>query len=160
MSLQALDSPQADRKPSKPLRVTGKLRQACMFLVHEGLPWKEAAIKADFTPAAMLYALQRPHVVAFVRQQRDVLRASMCGANILALVEVRDQKLNQMARVNAVLALERMDDQQVAAGQHRAAPGLTIVIETHGPATELRHSEAKPLITLERTLPTQGSDEP
>lgn len=113
-----------DRSP--PMRVDGKLRKACMALVHDGLGWKEAAERAGFRPSSMLSALERPHVKAFIKQQRDVLRSSMCGRNILVLAEVRDQTDNQMARVQAVKALEQLEDQQVARGPAAAMPGLTI----------------------------------
>jgi hypothetical protein len=53
-----------------------------------------------------------------------VLRTSERARNIHTLCEVRDQTDNQMARVNAVKALEQLGDQEVGVGSQRHAPGL------------------------------------
>lgn len=101
-----------------------------MLLVHEGLPWKEAAERAEYTPSAMIYALSQSHVKAFIREQKDVLRTGMSGRNILAACEVRDQTDNQTARIAAIRWLEGEQDQSVAASSKAQAAGVTIVIQT------------------------------
>jgi hypothetical protein len=128
-------SPQAvndrsDRSP--PLRVGGKLRQALLLMVWEGLPYNTAAERCNLRVHSMREALERPHVLAFIRSQKQVMRTAASGANILALTEVRDQRDNQMARVQAVKALEQLSDtDQARGGSAPAQPGLTIQIITN-----------------------------
>jgi hypothetical protein len=63
-----------------------------------------------------------------------VLRTSERARNIHALCSVRDQTDNQMARVNAVKALEQLEDQAPAGNSLQRSPGLQIVI-VQPPAT-------------------------
>jgi hypothetical protein len=113
-----------------PRRVTGKLRKACMLLVHKGLTWQEAAQQTRYRASSMIYALNQSHVRAFIREQRDVLRTSMSGRNILVLAEVRDQTDNQMARVAAIKVLEGEAEQALGnkANGGGQLPGFTILI--------------------------------
>lgn len=135
---------------SKAMRVTGKLKVACDLLAYEGMPFNEAAQQAGLSVAAMRSALQRPHVIAYLKAQREVLRASMSGRNILTLAEVRDQTGNQMARVNAVKALEQISDEPMAAPGRAASAGVVIVIQTAAPAiANPTNAQPKPLIEHE-----------
>lgn len=153
-----------DDKPSRPLRVTGKLRTACDYLVHEGLHFDEAARKANLSVRAMRYALSRAHVVAYLRQQRDVLRESMCGANLWALADVRDQRDNHNARVAAVKQLEQMGETNSRAGSGVSqTPGFTIVLVSQGNITGSltapeRDVTPKPLITQGTDILTESVD--
>lgn len=131
---ETADSPQkrAAQGRTQRLKVTGKLQLACDAMVFDGLTFQAAAAKAGLTARAMRYALSRPHVLAYVRGQRHVLLTSMTGSNILTLADVRDQVDNQMARVQAVKALEQLADEQ-AGGRSSASiatPGLVVVINT------------------------------
>ena len=81
-------------------------------------------------------ALQKPHVLAYYKQQREVLRSRESAANIHRLCEIRDAADN-MPAVNAIRALDGMDE----AGLMRRAtdtvtPGivLKIVYEQPRPA--------------------------
>lgn len=82
----------------------------------------------------MWNALQRPHVLAFVRSQRDVLRTSLSGAAIFRMRELSMQDDNRAAAVTATAKLMSEDDQQVAAGSRQSIPGLVVIIETGQPA--------------------------
>lgn len=110
-------------------RITKQVRTAIDAMVWQGLKRAEAATTADLKDNSLYIALRRPDVKAYYLDQLDVLRTSERARNFHTLCEVRDQTSNQMARVNAVQALERMDDQQVSAAAQRSTPGLTIVIE-------------------------------
>jgi len=124
----------AARERTQPGKVTGKLRTACDAMVFEGRPYDEAARSVDMTVAAMRKALAKPHVQAYLRVQREVLRTSLCGGNILALAYVRDQTDNQMARVQAVKALEQIGEEQARTASP-STPGLVVVINT-GPQAQ------------------------
>jgi hypothetical protein len=114
--------------------VHGKLRQACLAMVWDGLPWDQAARKANLSLVSMRKALERAHVLAFLRQQKHVLRESVSCGNIHAFVDVRDNSGNPMARVQAGKALEQLSDvEQARGGAQQAMPGLVIRIVTETP---------------------------
>jgi hypothetical protein len=69
-------------------------------------------------------------VKQFYLAELDVLRTSERARNIHALVDVRDQLENKMARVQAVKALEQISDEMPAGRGSQSQPGLTIVINT------------------------------
>lgn len=96
------------------------------------LPWNEAAQAANFDVSAMRKALERPHVRQFLRQQRDVLRASICAGNPTRLKRLADQQGNANAAVSAIRLLERMDDEQEHPGAMQRAPGVTVIVVQQG----------------------------
>lgn len=128
-----------DKPPKKRMQIRGKLQVALDKMIWEGLPFNEAAHAANFNVCAMRKALGRPHVLAYLRAERDVLRASMCPRNIHVLAEVRDQTGNQMARVQAVKALEQLGDEQQASVTKQALPGLVVVVNTVQPVANPLH---------------------
>jgi hypothetical protein len=73
-----------------------------------------------------------------------VLRTSERARNIHTLAEVRDQTSNQMARVQAVKALEHIDDNENGRPSSNSLPGLQIVIVQGGSAV------APPMIDVTR----------
>jgi hypothetical protein len=133
-SIKAPSSPAKPLKPEKILRVTGKNKAAIDAMVWEGLNRADAAKKAGLTDHSLYVALSKPHVKAHYLQQLDVLRTSERARNIHTLAEVRDQTTNQMARVQAVKALEQIDDVESASGRANSLPGLQIVVITGGQA--------------------------
>lgn len=115
-------------KPGETLRISGRNKVAIDAMVYEGLNRKSAAAKAGLKDHALYVALSKPHVKAYYMRQLDVLRTSERARNIHTLTDVRDQTTNQMARVQAVKALEQIDDHELAGGRVQALPGLQIVI--------------------------------
>ncbi len=116
------------RTASKPGKVTGKLKAACDAIVHEAKPWNEAAVQAGLTVRSMRLALERPHVLAYLRTAKEVLRQSLCAANPRRLAELRDQSANPAAAVRAAVALEQLVGGVAAPGSAVQAPGLVIVV--------------------------------
>ena len=115
-------------KPAETLRISGRNKVALDAMVYEGLNRKEAAAKAGLKDHALYVALTKPHVKGYYTSQLEVLRTSERARNIHTLAEVRDQTSNQMARVQAVKALEQIDDGETANRGSQALPGLQIVI--------------------------------
>lgn len=98
----------------------------------------EAACRADaaaigkMTDHSLRAALKKPHVKAYYLHELEVLRTSERARNIHAMVAVRDQTANQMARLNAAMALERQSDEtSTRSAGSVALPGLTIQIINH-----------------------------
>jgi hypothetical protein len=126
-------------------------------MVWQGLRRKDAAQVAGIADHTMYQAMRTPPVKAAYADMLHVLRESEKARNIHALVEVRDQQVNQMARVNAVKALEQLDETAAsAAGPQRQQPGLVIVIQ--GGQTSVGSSPVVPQIEATADLPYSHSD--
>lgn len=136
---------EAARDRTSPGRVTGKLLIAMTAMVWQGLSRREAAAKAGISEHSLYKALRRPPVRAYYSAELEVLRTSERARNIHTLAEVRDQKTNQMARVQAVKALEQLDDEVSArrGSAFSASPGLIINIlntsVTESPSAQRQH---------------------
>jgi hypothetical protein len=96
----------AEQRPSKPRRVTGKLRVAIDAIVHQGLEMDEAAALAGMTTRNVRMALDRPWVRAHLRQERARLVDELTAANPHHLRTMRAGSPNQMVRLAAVRTLE------------------------------------------------------
>lgn len=138
-------------KPDPRKRIRGRLKAALDMMVWEGVPWNEAAPKANFGVPAMRKALERAHVLAYLREQKQVFRTSASSQNISALVKLRDTAGNAMAQLGAIKVLEHIDESETPRGIG-ASPGVTIVIAAPLTGRD-REIDAKPLISL-----TRGSD--
>jgi len=140
-SRQALQAETA----SKPGQVTGRLRQACDLMVYNGLSWDKAAVQAGLTVRSMRLAMERPHVLRYLKDSRQVFRVAACSSNILKLVELRDSSPNAMARVQAIKALEGIEDESPGTASRHTMPGLLIIIEhAKPPGTPQTVIEATP----------------
>lgn len=114
-------------KPKR-LEVRGRLRAALDKMVWEGAELVDACRAVEFSPSAMRKALCRPHVLAYVNKERQVLRASIAPKNIHRLREIRDAD-NNMPAVNAIKVLEQLgEDQSAREAGVSASPGVTIRI--------------------------------
>lgn len=118
---------------SKPGRVTGRLRTAIHAMVWQGLQRKEAAQAAGLAEHSLYQAFRRPPVKAYYLAELDVLRTSLRARNIHILSEVSEQRDNQMARVNAVKALEQLSDDPTTRSTGMSLPGLVIQIINQSP---------------------------
>jgi hypothetical protein len=126
------------------LRITPRVKRAIELIVHECKPWHEAAIETGMTTRNMRLALERPHVMAYYKQQLKVLRDCRAARNIHRLCEIADAE-NNMPAVNAIKALEQLSDEQTN-NKQTTAPGVTIRIVnvTATPATTVIDTKAEP----------------
>jgi hypothetical protein len=121
-------------KPAPPRAVTGKVRKAIDAMVWLGLSRDEAAAHAGLAVHSLYQAFRKPSVKSHYLRELDVLRTSERARNVHALIEVRSQPDNQMARVQAVKALEQLSDtDQGRGGAAPAQPGIVIQIVTNSP---------------------------
>jgi hypothetical protein len=139
----------AEHKAEPALKITRKVRDAITAMVWEGLPRADAATKAGISEHGLYKALRKPPVKAYYLRELEVLRTSERARNFHTLCEVRDQRDNQMARVNAVKALEQVDEISERASSIRS-PGVVIQIVNQGP------NDPKPLITLDHVPNTRS----
>ena len=145
-------------------RVTGRLKTALDLMIYEGQAFDVAARTANLTVRSMRRALDRPYVIAYLKAQREVFRASASAANIHRLVEMRDKSGNAMAKLGAIKVLEQIDETAPNAGNRAASPGFVVVVNVPASAEQQR-LDAKPLIE-QRSLaqpvpyPMGRNDEP
>lgn len=128
-------------KPGR-LQIRGKRKAALDAMIWgiDGttpLKWNEAALAANFDVSAMRKALETAHVQAYLRAQRQVLRASICASNLSRLGEIRDQNANLNAAVSAVKVLEQMDDPEHSRGPALPFSGVVVNIITAAPAAKV-----------------------
>jgi hypothetical protein len=114
--------------PAKRLEVRGKLRKALDLMIwgngeRRYLPDSEAAVIVGMNVLSIRNALQKPHVLAYYKQQRQVLRERESPANIHRLAEIRDAADN-MPAVQAAKAL--MLDESQPSAVNSGSPWLTI----------------------------------
>jgi hypothetical protein len=142
--------PLAARTRAERRSVTGALKVACDLIVHDGLYWDQAAVRAGLHVRTMRLAMKRPYVLQYLRQERDVLLASYVAQNPRRLAQLRDQDSNMAAAVRAAATLEMMHDSPTARGGSGVPtqPGLTIQIITRGDATTvgpvIEHDDREP----------------
>lgn len=149
---------------SKPLKVTGKLRDAITNMVWRGLKRDQAAIDAGLTPNALYAALRKQHVKAHYLSELEVLRSSERARNIHRLVDIRDAGDN-MPAVQAIKLLEQLDEStnSRAGSGTSQVPGFTIVLVSQGNITGSltapeRDVTPKPLITQGTDILTESVD--
>ena len=118
---------------SFPGKVTGKLKRALDAMIWDGLKRDDAAREAGMSVHGLREALKRPHVKQYYKAALVVLRDNEQARNVHALIEVRDQQTNQMARVQAVKALEQLSDEPTSGAHSQKLPGLVVQINV-GPA--------------------------
>lgn len=136
-------------KPDKPQRIEGKVKAVIERMVELGEPWNDAARACNMSARSMRKALDKPHVIAYLKARREVFRSSVNAANIHRLAQIRDAADN-MPAVNAVRLLEQMDNEPQSRSGHAQLPGLVIQVITHSGETRVMEhhpqNEAKPLI--------------
>jgi hypothetical protein len=108
------------------LRITPRVKRAIDAMVVNKTRWDEAAIEAGLTTRAMRLALEKPHVMAYLRKQLDVSRGARQVANFHRLCEIADRN-DTMPAVQALRALEQLGDEQINTKQ-TTSPGITIRI--------------------------------
>ena len=100
----------ASKERSAPRRVTGRLKTALDFIVHEALEMDEAAKRAGLTTRGVRKAMAKPWVAAYMREQRALLLTELTAGNPHHLRTLRGASPNQMVRLGAVRAIEDIVD--------------------------------------------------
>jgi hypothetical protein len=114
------------RSETRSDRITPKVRAAIEQMVWNGLPFDQAAQVAGMHVAAMRKALNRPHVMALLKSEMQVLRSSEHPRSIHRLAQIRDAANNMPAVVAAKHLLET--EQTNSNSSSNTSPGVTIRI--------------------------------
>src|SRR6516162_9782063 len=143
------DNSRLARNKTPPPRITKRVKDAVDAIVERGLPYDQAAAQVGLSTYALRLALGKPHVAAYLQAQLKVLRGARSPRNFHRLCEIADAD-NNMPAVNAIKALEGLDDEQTDTKQ-TTSPGVTIRIVNV--ATQRQHE-----LTVNRTcdVPTNA----
>ena len=171
MSTRHDNSPQAltaARRRSKPrttgskkgLGLTPRVRTALEALVFgiDGFPadkpftLKAAAESANLTPRALREALRKPSVLAFYREQVNLLRAGEHAANLRTAIEIRDDRnLTDSAAGQRVrlLAAQQIDAPLEQSDKGNGVQvGVAVNVVTPGYVIDYRPPQREP-VTIE-----------
>lgn len=151
-----------EKRDTPAVQIRGRLRAAIEAMVWEGARRPDAAAAAGMKDHSLRAALKKPHVLAYLRAEMDVLRSSERPRNIHRLVEIRD-KADNMPAVNAIRMLEQIDEEHQRLGTLAPQlPGLVVVVQAPaGAAVTAQHRtiDANPLIDNE-TNQSSSDDDP
>jgi hypothetical protein len=115
---------------SRAKQVTARLKVAMDAMAHEGLQMDEAAKRAELTTSAVRKALTRPHVLAYLAEQRKIVRAAEEPRTFKRMVSILHSDRNLAASVAAGRVLMNAPDDGPAYGAGVAQkPGIVIVIQ-------------------------------
>ena len=110
----------------------GKLVTACRAIVWEGQELDQAAKAAGLTTRSVRLALQRSHVIQWMKAEREVFRAYIASQNIHYAREMRENSENEMAKLGAMKLIEAIGGDEPSAGVRAQAPGFVVYVQTHG----------------------------
>jgi len=116
----------ARNKTPKP-RITKRVKDAIDAIVERGIAYNEAAAESGLTTRTMRLALERPHVLAYLRQQLKVLRDARGPRNFHRLCAIADAADNLPA-VHAIRALELLSEEATARRSDTPTPGVVLNI--------------------------------
>lgn len=119
----------AIEKASAKKQVTGALKVACDDMIQTGKRWDQAALDAGLAVRSLRLAMQKPHVLKYLKDERALFLTTLNLANPTALAGIRDKGKNDAARVRAVATLEEMAG--TIANQHpgqATVPGVVVQI--------------------------------
>jgi hypothetical protein len=118
-----------ERRTDRP--VSGRVKRALDLMVYGGKRFEQAAIEVGLTPRAMRMALERANCLKYLREQKQVFRASISAQNVHSLADIRDNSSNPIARVSAIKVLEQLDIAD-GGGTKQQPPGFALVIVQSG----------------------------
>src|SRR6516164_9828392 len=125
----------ARNKTPKP-RITRRVKDAIDAIVERGIAYNEAAAESGLTTRAMRLALERPHVLSYLRSQLKVLRDARGPRNFHRLCAIADAADNLPA-VHAIRALELLSEEATVRRSDIPTPGVVLNI-IHAPVDVTR----------------------
>ncbi|HEY5129379.1 MAG TPA: hypothetical protein VIJ35_19190 [Bradyrhizobium sp.] len=138
-ALTAAPTPHIPDKHHQAIRnnVRGKLREALLLMVFgpdrgdkagEAMDFADAARSVNFNPRAMRKALEKPHVRAFLRAQKEVFRAAISAKTFSRLDRIAETSGNDVAKVNALKMIETSPDVPLG-GEMPLRAGLIFIVQ-------------------------------
>jgi hypothetical protein len=147
---------------NKPTAISAGLKASIDALLHmERYDLVLAAKAGGLRVQQLRDDLGRPHVRAFMRQQRQLQLETICQQNPTALARIRDSSPNANAAVNSCRTLESMLEASTAETSRpaRREAGLVIIIGARPPEPQPRLAGARTIIEAGAYDPTPPRDE-
>jgi len=149
--LQPMSTELAKTRPDKHERIRKRLKYALDAMIWGGpdgtlVDYVAAAKLANISTRVMRKNLEKPQVLAYLRSQREVFRASLSTKTLWHLDQISSQRVNMNAAVAACRAVLGQDEQSRPITS--VSPRLTIVIRPADPSPTPVTIEAKPLDEL------------
>lgn len=141
------------RKEKKAIAVTDKQRAAIHAMVFEGLKRPDAAKAAGMHDESLRVALTKPHVLAYLNEQIEVLRTSGRPRALHTMINLLDSK-NDSTKFKAAEYLDGMNrsSHQVGATQVNVQVNNTVNV-TPGYVLDLRPEDGQQIEHLEQHGP-------
>lgn len=140
------------------LLVRGKLKKALDLIVWQGKSWQNAAIESGLTTQAVRKALAKQHVQLYLKQQRQVFRASVSGQNIHRAVEIRDQDENRTAAIQAIKYLDGIADHEQNGAARAVTPGVQVIVNMQRDARQIDNLDVIEVNTLGEQQPVRNDE--
>jgi hypothetical protein len=144
-----------EAKKRPPAIHIGVKRLVQALLAQTKYDLQAAATEANLTTYRAREYLMKPHVLRFLRDQKQALLEEICATNPTTLAEIKASSGNDMARVNAVKALEQLKDgvtEETGGGVTRHAPGLVVqIINSAGDVERTIGGPPAPMIDVDVT---------
>ncbi len=123
-------------KAPRQVRISRKVRDACRFMVYEGLKRRDAAERVGLTDNALYIAFRKPEVLALQQEMMADLRQSAAARSIARVDRLADEADSEHVRLQAntfLLGIEgvRPAERHVHDHTHRIVPGY--VLDPSGP---------------------------
>lgn len=121
-------------KEPRQVRISGNIRRAIEFMVHEGQKRSIAAQNAGITDDALRKAMLKPEVLAFLNDQQRVLRTSARARSIARIDQLADDAESEHVKLQSnvfLLGIEGIAAVQRTENTHNLnvqVPGLCIMI--------------------------------
>jgi hypothetical protein len=125
-SVAFADNTHLARNKTPPLRITKRVRDAVDIIVETGAEYQQAAAQVGLSTYALRLALAKPHVLAYLRGQLQVLRGAREPRTFHRLCAIADAQDN-MPAVQALRTLQQLGDEQTNK-PNAPLPGVTIRI--------------------------------
>ncbi|WP_246663292.1 hypothetical protein [Rhizobium sp. WL3] len=141
------------RKQEKEIVLTPKNKAAVELMVFDGLKRSEAAAAVGLTDHALRAALNKPHVLAYLNAQMDILRTSGRPRALHTMIDLLESK-NDSTKFKAAEYLDGMNrsSHQVGATQINLQVNNTVNV-TPGYVLDLRPEDGEQILHLEQHGP-------
>jgi hypothetical protein len=127
----------------RPQPIPARVKDALRLMVYgrlndpdcQALDFIAAAKECGIAPDQMRRYLDRPNVRALLMQERKAFRLAICASNESALLDIRNNAANSMARIASIRALEQLTESETRHPVAEGVPAFQIIIQA-APASE------------------------
>ena len=113
---------------AKAITVKGKVKAAVDLMVHQGRERPEAAAAVGLTDHSLREALRKPHVLAYLNEQMEVLRTSGRPRALTRIMRLVDDAESERVQLDAAIYMDGMD-------RHASTVGAQVNVQVNNNVT-------------------------